>query len=212
MTDTPLSGTKQEILLLLMRQELSAAALAGQLSVSGAAIRQHLQTLEAVGLVERRKEAHQPGRPAFLYRLSDDGKRRFRQRHDLLLDLILETLLRRQGPAGLESILTEAAASLAAESPARATADGAPARWCEVMEWLESLLAWNADAIEEPGGRSRIVIHQCPFQGVSQANPNVCGTFFPALLRGLFGDIRVTAAADVEKPACCSLIVQHPSA
>jgi DeoR family suf operon transcriptional repressor len=205
------SGTKQEILQLLMKRELGAAALADALRISGAAIRQHLQTLEALGWVERRKEGSQPGRPAYLYRLSDEGKRRFRQRHDLLLRLIVEVLLRREGCDALKAIVAEAAERLAVEIPVRAAAEDRQARWRDVLDWLEAQLDWNADTMDEPGGRSRIVIHQCPFQAVSKGHPEICGTFFSTLIRMLYGDAAVLHEPGADKPACCALIVQHPA-
>lgn len=211
MSDSGLTGTKRDIVALLLKQELSAAALAGLLKVSGAAIRQHLQTLEGMNLVERRKQASQPGRPAYLYRLSPSGKARFRQRHDLLLALVVEILLRREGAAGVESLLREAAQRMADALPLPLRRSGAPQDWGALAAWLEEQLAWNAEQSKVSGG-TQLVIYRCPFQGVSADQSSICGTFFCALLERLCAGSEVRHAPLRDGAACCSLTVRPPSA
>ena len=81
----PPTGTRLDILERLLRRELSSQALAEELGISPAAIRQHLATLEALSLVTRRKVVTQPSRPTYLYRVSPQGMRVFPKRYDLLL-------------------------------------------------------------------------------------------------------------------------------
>src|SRR5260370_25430334 len=64
--DSP-TGTRLDILELLLKQELSSQSLPGSLRVSPAAIRQHLRTLDALGLVNRRHVGTQPRRHAHLH-------------------------------------------------------------------------------------------------------------------------------------------------
>jgi len=208
MGEPSLSGTKQDILTLLLKQELSASALAGLLDVSGAAIRQHLQTLEAMGLIERRKQGSQPGRPAYLYRLSPGGKRQFPQRHDLLLSLIVEILLRRDGAAGLESLLREAAQRMADALPASSNGTGEPERWKALLAQLEERLAWSAESRDVPGGAHRLEVFQCPFQSVSDDQANICGTFFCALLERACAGSSVEHRPSAEGTGCCAFTVR----
>ena len=107
------TGTRLEILELLLRQELSSQSLAERLKVSPAAIRQHLSTLEALGLVERRKVVTQPSRPTYLYRVSPQGMRVFPKRYDLLLSEMLEILAERSGPEGTSAQAAGSAMSAA---------------------------------------------------------------------------------------------------
>jgi DeoR family suf operon transcriptional repressor len=199
-------GTKYEILSLLVRAELAADDLAARLAVSGAAIRQHLETLHGMGLVERRKVVSGPNRPTYLYRLSPEGQRAFPKRYDLLLGLVIEALLERRGGEAVAEVVGDAARRLAERVRGRFAAADEATRWALLLDWLEAELAWEAEAAGEAGGERRIVIHHCPFQDVAARHPEVCGVFFGTLLRALYGDASVTHRP--ERPAaCCSLTV-----
>src|SRR5580765_76157 len=116
-----ITGPRVEILELLLRRELSSQMLAERLGVTPAAIRQHLTTLEALGLVGRRKVVTQPSRPTYLYRISPQGMRVFPKRYDLLLTQLIEVLTERQGPDGAGAIIEAAARRMAERVPARVT-------------------------------------------------------------------------------------------
>ncbi len=199
------TGTKLDILRLLMTQELSAQQLGERLQVSPAAIRQHLEALAARGLVARRKLVTRPSRPTFLYRLSPDGRRVFPKRYDLLLGDLLETLVERQGWRAVSRLLEAAAVRLAAR--VRSAATPTRARLEPPFERLEAELDWRADLARDAGGRRHVTIHHCPFQEVAAARPEVCGVFFSALLGALYGGARVepVAASDL---ACCRFVVR----
>jgi DeoR family suf operon transcriptional repressor len=199
-------GTKFEILSLLVRGEMSADDLAVRLGVSGAAVRQHLDTLQGMGLVDRRKVVTGPNRPTFLYRLSPEGERAFPKRYDLLLALVIEALLERRGEEAVTEVVAGAARRLAARVGGRFAEADEATRWGLLLEWLEAELAWRAEASGAPGGPRRIVIHHCPFQDVAAGHPEVCGVFFRTLVQALYGDVPVEHRA--ERPAaCCSLTV-----
>src|SRR4026208_2404594 len=106
--ETP-TGTRLDILELLLREELSSQQLSERLGVSSAAVRQHLTTLEALGLVVRRKLVTQPSRPTYLYRVSPRGMRIFPKRYDLLLAQMIDVLAERQGPEAVEQTIAAAA-------------------------------------------------------------------------------------------------------
>jgi predicted ArsR family transcriptional regulator len=201
-------GTKRDILTRLARQELSTQALADELEVSPAAVRQHLDTLEALGLVERRKqEVTQPSRPTYLYRLSARGSEAFPKRYDLLLSLIVDVIGERDGGAAVEEVVKAAARRLADRVRPRFAADDAEARWAAVLEWLEDELRWQADVETDRAGHQRIVIHQCPFREVASTRPAVCEVFFGTLLRALREGVEVQASPSPPAPACCQLVL-----
>lgn len=200
-------GTKHDIMKLLIKQELSAQNLAEALRVTPAAVRQHLETLDALGLVARRKVVTQPSRPTYLYRLSARGAAAFPKRYDLLLGLLVDVLLERHGPDAVAGIVESAARRLAERVRPRFDGADARRRWELLVDWLEAELAWHADLAEEPNGRRRITIHQCPFQEVSRTQPAVCGVFFRTLLRALYGDVTIEHVPATMGPACCALIV-----
>jgi predicted ArsR family transcriptional regulator len=206
------TGTRLEILELLLRQELSSQSLAERLKVSPAAIRQHLSTLEALGLVERRKVVTQPSRPTYLYRVSPQGMRVFPKRYDLLLSEMLEILAERSGPEGT-SALVEAAAKRVADRAGGHLLRGSDAeRWGRLLEWIETEFSWQAAVDEGPGEVRRITIHQCPFQDLSRTQPDVCGVFFGALIREACPQATVEHAPAPSEPACCAFVVKPAKA
>lgn len=210
--DHPLpTGTKYDILNLLVRQELSAKSLAEQLQVSAAAARQHLDTLAALGLVSRRKLVTRPSRPTFLYRLTPQGRRAFPKRYDLLLGELIEVLEERHGPETVASVVEAAAARFATRVRDRFRQGDRRRRWSLFLNWLEGELAWQADVVEEPEGRRRITIHHCPFQEVAAAHPAVCVGFLTTLIRALGGKATVEHVPAAGQ-ACCALIVQDREA
>jgi DeoR family transcriptional regulator, suf operon transcriptional repressor len=201
------SGTKRDILKLLIRQELSADSLARTLAVSPAAVRQHLDTLQALELVNRRKnEARRSSRPTFLYRLSEQGAAIFPKRYDLLLGLVVDVLLERSGATAVEEVIRAAAERLAERGRTRLRRSDGAGRSKEIVEWLEAELAWQADLTTDGTGR-RITIHQCPFQDVAREHPSVCGVFFTTLLRALEGGAEVEPAPTPPAPACCAFVL-----
>lgn len=180
-------GTKRGLLDLLVRQEQTAEQLAERLEVSPTAVRQHLATLAGLGLVERRKSGTRGGRPAYLYRLSELGRRAYPKRHDLLVRELVATLIAREGEERTLTIVTEAARHLARQVEDEIGADRPTDRVAAIAAWLEAEFAWEADVETTPDGGVRFVVHQCPFAAVSAVHPNVCGAFFGALLEGVTG-------------------------
>jgi predicted ArsR family transcriptional regulator len=209
MSDRPAApeGTKLDILKLLAKQELSAQGLAEALGVSATAVRQHLDTLEALGFVERRKQITQPSRPTYLYRLSARGSEVFPKRYDLLLSLLIEVIAEREGSHGVEEVVEAAARRFGERAESRFPRGDAVERLRALLEWMEAELQWQADVTSEAGGRHRIVIYQCPFREVSSRQPRVCDVFFRTLLDTLHQGLRVEAAAPLPSPACCGLLV-----
>src|SRR6185369_17583318 len=95
-----LSASQQEILRLLRRQgELTVEELSRQMGISSVGVRQHLEILEADGLLTTRTERRPIGRPRRLYRLSEAADDLFPKNYSLLAEMILEHLQDSGGPA-----------------------------------------------------------------------------------------------------------------
>ena len=206
--ETP-TGTRLDILELLLRQELSSQQLSERLEVSPAAVRQHLTTLEALGLVTRRKLVTQPSRPMYLYGVSPQGMRIFPKRYDLLLGQLISVLAERQGREAVEEAIAAAARRVAEHASSRVSAGTGPERWRRLLEWLETEFAWQAQVTEESSAPRRLTIHQCPFQDLSKEQPDVCGVFFGALIRTLCPGAVVHHAEAEATPACCAFLVSE---
>jgi predicted ArsR family transcriptional regulator len=199
------AGTKRRLLDLLLREERTAEDLASGLDVSPTAVRQHLATLSALGLVERRTADPTSGRPAFLYRLGELGRRSYPKRHGLLVRELIEALIARQGREATLVIISDAARRVAEEAREGLGDPGPALRWERALEWLEAEFSWEADVEELPGGGRRFVLHQCPFQAVSADHPAVCGAFFIALLEQLTGGGPYVHRVIRDGVRCCAL-------
>lgn len=202
------SGTRREILELLLREELTAAEIAARLDVSPTAVRQHLTPLRALELVSRAKDVPTTGRPTYRYRLSPLGRRAFPKRHDLLLAGIVETLIERQGVDAVLDVVEDAARRLARRTEGRFEGLDRDARWDALLEWVEEAFEWEAEVTEDAGTRT-IVLHHCPFQAVSAEHPAVCGRFFRSLLSTLADAARIEHVPIRDGVRCCALEVRR---
>lgn len=205
-------GTKSEIMTLLTKQELSAQSLARTLGVSAAAVRQHLETLNAFGLVTRRKLVTKPSRPTYLYRLSRRGAETLPKRYDLLVSLLTEVIRERDGVDGVTEVVQAAAERLALQLRTNFDTAASDRRWELLIEWFERELAWHADVLADADGRRRVTIHQCPFQAVSRQQPSVCGVFFRTLIQRLYEPVTVDHVPIADGVACCDLVVDRKTA
>jgi DeoR family suf operon transcriptional repressor len=199
------TGTKRSLLDLLLRMERTAEDLAARLGVSPTAVRQHLSMLVGSGFVERRTAEPVSGRPAYLYRLSELGRRLYPKRHDLFLRGLVEALLTRQGREWTLEVVAGVGRDLATAARDDRNGRDVGERWSEALEWLETELGWEAEVEELPGGGRRVVLHQCPFRAVSADHPAVCGTFLSALLDGLTGAGPFTHRSIGDGLRCCAL-------
>src|SRR5436305_1563977 len=94
-------SSRQEILRLLRRRGgLTAEDLARAVGITAVAVRQHLQVLEAAGLVGSASERRPIGRPRRVYSLTDQADELFPTGYHLLANIILEQLRARDGRAG----------------------------------------------------------------------------------------------------------------
>ena len=197
---------------LLAKQELSAQSLAEMLGVSGAAVRQHLETLNALGLVTRRKLVTKPSRPTFLYSLSRRGAETFPRRYDLLLTLVADAIAERGGTDALSDVIEAGAERLATQLRTELGTADPQHRWSSLMEWFENELAWQADVAPDEDGARRIRIHQCPFDAISRRQPAVCGVFFRTLIRRLYAPVAVDHMPLSDGVACCDFVVHSEAA
>jgi predicted ArsR family transcriptional regulator len=94
-----LSASQQEILRLLRRQgEQTVEELSRQMGISSVAVRQHLEILEADGLLATRSERRPIGRPRRLFRLSEAADELFPKNYAGLAEMVLEHLQESGGP------------------------------------------------------------------------------------------------------------------
>lgn len=207
-TTTLPSGTKREILDLLMRYELSAQEIAAKVQITPAAVRQHLATLMGADLVERGRGESQPGRPTYVYRLSPLARRSYPKRYDMLAGQLIEVLIERHGEPAALDLVVAAARRVAVRARAQVESNDPDRRWDLLLAWLEESFSLEAEWEAVDGGR-RIVVHHCPLQDVAADRPRVCGAFMATLIGALWGTDNITHELLEERWRCCAIEVRE---
>ncbi|MEO8557493.1 MAG: HTH domain-containing protein [Rhodospirillales bacterium] len=190
-----LDSKPQRRLMAMLRQQpggITVDHLAERLAVSRNAVRQHLTTLERDGFVLRGATRPTGGRPEQLYQLSDKGLEQFPRRYSWFADLLIQTVKRSTGTAGLRKAMTEMGQAAAAQiGPANASdsLEGRVKNLAKVM----TELGYEAEASKDRR-QPTIEACNCLYHHVAAAHPEVC-EFDLALLRGVTG-------AEVEHDEC----------
>lgn len=100
-----LSSSQQEIVRLLRRQgELTVEEISRHMGISTVAVRQHLEILEADGLLASRSERRPIGRPRRLFRLTDAADELFPKNYSVLAEMILDHLQDAGGSAMVDEV------------------------------------------------------------------------------------------------------------
>jgi len=169
-----LSASQQEIVRLLRRQgDLTVEELSRQMGISSVAVRQHLEILEADGLVTTRTERRPIGRPRRLYRLTDAADDLFPKSYVTLAQTILEHLERAGGPAqvaevfdarrrGMEDEIRPRLAGLTLEQRVRAVAQ------------MQDQAGYMAEFESLPDQSFILREHNCAICKVARRFPQAC--------------------------------------
>jgi len=166
--------------LILERGPQCAANIAEALQLSPAAIRRHLDALEAEGLITegRARTGGQRGRgrPARAYALTDAGRSAFPHAYDDLATTALRYLRDTGGDEAIASFATHRAdelAELLRTGVAAAGADASNATRATVM--AEALTAHGyAATTESAAAGTQICQHHCPVAHVAAEFPQLC--------------------------------------
>src|SRR3989304_10491539 len=109
-----MQATRQQILDYL-RQHARATVkeLDAHLSLTSTGVRQPLTGLEREGLVEAHEERGHVGRPALVYRLTEQGDALYPKAYDQLANILLEEVREGAGAQSLQSLVRRAATRFA---------------------------------------------------------------------------------------------------
>ncbi len=168
----------------LERGPQSAAALAGQLGLSAAAIRRHLDALVADGiLVEREPRptaGRGRGRPARSYALTDAGRASFPHAYDDLASTALRYLRDTGGDQAVEAFAEHRAERLAGVLAGRVDLGSPLARRIDALAGGLTAhgYASTTQAVGSPAGAGspsiQICQHHCPVAHVAAEFPQLC--------------------------------------
>ena len=166
------AGTRERVAASMLEHGPStAAALAGRLGLTPAAIRRHLDVLVDGGHAGAREQrtygARGRGRPARVFFLTDSGRARFYSDYDTLAVQALEFLAERNGPAAVDAFARSRADGL------RAPLDRTEHAPVQALAGTLTDQGYAATVRPTPGG-AQLCQHHCPVAHVAERFPQLC--------------------------------------
>jgi len=156
-----LGETKMKIVNILKRSPASAQSLARELSIQVTAVRKHLDTLSAMGLVEAFFKREGVGRPKKLYRLTESGMRLVsKTAYDLVLEKTVELLIKELGEESVARLFSSVANELAALPRGTHTMDLADAKLVLDSFGFETVII-------KAGKHVDVLSYNCPLKAVA---------------------------------------------
>jgi predicted ArsR family transcriptional regulator len=150
-----------------------AAGLAGRLSITPSAVRQHLDRLLALGLVAFEDRREGVGRPRRYWCLTAEGQAGFPDRHAGLALELLAAVPALFGRSGLQELVEARSAACAAGYRAALAGLAEPAPRLAALAGLRTAEGFMAE-VEEDGGDTLLVQNHCPIMAAAVACPALC--------------------------------------
>jgi len=174
------SGTRARIARLILENgPVTAAGLSVRLGLTPAAVRRHLDNLQADGLVEARSArvyaGRGRGRPARLFAITDAGRSAFEHAYDDLATSALRFLAERAGPGAVAEFARRQISEL--ERRYQRTLESAPlSERVRVLAEALSADGYAASASGSPAGAGgeQLCQHHCPVAHVAARYPQLC--------------------------------------
>lgn len=175
---------QQEVLSLLKQHgEVTIAEIADQLDVSYEAVRQQIRQLQAMDMVQSRKEANPSGvgRPLRYYSLSPSGDHLFPKNYDELAVGLIDSIGGTLGSDALHRVLANMADIQVAQWESQMAGKSLEER----LELLQGIYIQNDPFTEvsEEGGALQLVERNCPYLNVASRRPSLCSLTVSVLSR-----------------------------
>lgn len=185
-----LTPTRQALVMAIKALgEATTDQLARETFLSPGAVRQHLLSLEAQGLVSFTKVREGPGRPRHVFRLTPRGESLFPHQYaDIAVALI--TAIRGESPELLDRVLGRVVESQAELAEHHIAAAARHSRLAGVIDLLERYGYFPRLEVEDRGA-ARIVLRHCPLLRLAAQVPEVCDAEC-AVLRAVLPGMAVT--------------------
>jgi predicted ArsR family transcriptional regulator len=173
-------GTRARIARLILENgPVTAAGLSARLGLTPAAVRRHLDNLQAEGMIEVRHArpygSRGRGRPARLFAITDAGRSAFEHAYDDLATSALRFLAEVVGPAAVATFARRQIAEL--ERRYRPVLESArPSERVRILAEALSADGYAASASGAPAGAGgeQLCQHHCPVAHVAVEYPQLC--------------------------------------
>jgi predicted ArsR family transcriptional regulator len=186
--ETP-SGRAAVLALVKREGPVAADALAARLQLTPMAVRQHLQGLEAEGVVERTEAERQGGRgrPASLWRATPAADARFDDAHADLSAELIGQVRRAFGEEGLDRLLALRTADQAARYRPEVAAQPTLHARLAALAAIREREGYMAEVRDDPeSGGFLLLEHHCPICAAARLCTGLCREEL-ALFSGVLG-------------------------
>ncbi len=200
-----MQSTRQDILNLLRRGELSIKELAAEVALTPTGIRQHVAILERDGLIEAREARGRVGRPALMYRLTAQGDAIYPKKYDELATALIEEARKLLGPDALQQLMKNVAARFAEPYAPRLEGKARAERFAETARIIED--RGNVTEARWSGDDYLIEKHTCPFWEVATRKSAVCALDVEFVRRLAGADARLSTSL-LRGDSCCTFRIR----
>ena len=149
-----------------------AEELAAETFISAGAARHHLRGLEAEGHLSHDVDRPGAGRPAHVYRLTEQGKSLFPNSSNSLVEVLLQSI-EFGDPLVRASLLQSTTAAVMQILPS-AREDASLVEKVELMGRGFDTVGAMTETEEAPNGRVRFMLSNCPGVGAAAEHPFAC--------------------------------------
>jgi predicted ArsR family transcriptional regulator len=166
----------------------AAAQIAHRLNVTPMAVRQHLYRLKLAGLVDFTDERRKVGRPARIWRLTDEAAARFPDTHGDLTVEIITAVRAAFGEAGMDKLLAERTRRQREQYRSRLRAAGnSIAKRAQALSEIRREQGYMAECTHMPDGSILLVENHCPICAAATTCQGLCREEL-SLFRSVLGD------------------------
>lgn len=194
MTDVRITPARHRVLEILKVEEpATTAALAAELGLTEAAVRQHLGALEAEGIVAANPTpAERPGRPAARWSLTDEGRRVFPDRHGELTVQLVDAIRDALGEDGLTRVI-DARTDDQLRGYRRVLHDAGASLQARVIALAAQRTAegYMAEVADGEDGGYLLVEHHCPICDAAKSCLGFCSAELRLFSEALGDDVTV---------------------
>jgi len=208
--EAPLQSTRERILNILKeRGQATVDTLSRELGLTTVTVRHHLDILRGEGLIaaptlNRRKV---PGRPQYVYTLTEKAGSFFPKRYEHLAALILDEVRSRLPTADMVQMMQRIGKRIADQANLSSTSDF-EARLIATVEFLNGL-GYMAHYERRDDGNYLLYIVNCPYEQVVHRDREVCEMDM-AMLTRLLGTAPQRTSWTAQGDSQCVYIVHAP--
>ena len=202
-----MQATRKQIVDYLRRHgRATVKELDTHLGLTSTGVRQHLTVLEREGLVDAQEERGHVGRPALVYRLTDEGDALYPKSYDQLANILLEEVREVAGGQVLQTLLRRTATRFA--EPYRARLEGRPL--AERVQEANKIVQERGSLSEvvQDGDSWLIKQYTCPFPKVAEENSCVCALDVEFIRQLVGADARLSTSL-LRGDDCCTYRIRQ---